>query len=377
MQYKLSMTQTTTECASGPFDDSVRDLFTMMEQMMMKISDLEVGISDLEVGFKESKKEAHALRAYCKMLNREKICQKPKDYIIEESKDYDCSLSGMDLNTSIEALKKMNEFVNVDDSNTDELNEVTRQLELVLDDCKAFFELKTEDDTFCGDGNTDSTFVSTSFDDESVTEIYFDGDSLCLDDNDPHPDDDDIEGNFLSFCTRVDDSFLELLNDTVGYQERRSEMDYLAEGNAFIENQLLVEAIDQEKERNAVVRQDLDAEKMKRSRLEEELKKRRKEHANAPYTNCDDIQELMAKCQHAKVKMQAAEIDAQEALELALEALELGQEAADRQSELEEYLQHALDEVERLRDVVARREHSSGQQQDYFFECIDCSLELV
>ena len=60
-----------------------------------------------------------------------------------------------------------------------------------------------------------------------------------------------------------------------------------------------------------------------------------------------------------------------EALELALEALELGQEAAERQSELEEYLQHALDEVERLRDVVARREHSSGQQQEYFFECID------
>lgn len=334
MQYELSMTQTTTECASGHFDDSVRDLFMMMEQMMIKISDLEVGISDLEVGFKESNKEAHDMRAYCKLLNRAKICQKPKDYMIEEKKDYDCSLSGMDLNTSIEALKKMNEFVNVDDSNKDELNEVTRQLELVLDDCKAFFELKTEDDTLCGDGNTDSTFVSTSFDDDSVTEIYFDGDSLCLDDNDPHPDDDDdIEDQFLPFC---DDTFLELLNDTVGYQETRSEMDYLAEGNAFIEN------------------------------LEEE-----------PYTKCDDIQELMAKCQHATVKKQAAEFDAQEALELALEALELGQEAAHRQSELEEYLQHALDEVERLRVVVARKEHSSGQQQEYFFECIECSLELV
>ena len=328
MQYEHSMVLTTTEYASGPLDDLVRDL-------LMKIADLEVGL-------KESRKEIHDLRAYCKMLNREKNYQKPKDY---EFKEYDCSLSGMDLNTSIEALKKITEFINVDDSDTNELNEVTRQLEVALDDCKEYLDLKAEDDTFCGDGNTDITFMSTSFDD---------GDSLCLDDNDPCPDDD------------------ALLPDTTGYQGSRSEMDYLAEGNVIVENQLLVEAIDKEKECNAVVRQDLEAEKMEKSQLEEELKKQRKEHADAQHTYCDDIQEYMAKCQHAKFKMQAAEFNAQEVLELAQEALELGQEAAERQSEVEEVLQIVLDEVEMLRDVVDRREHSSGQQQEHFFECIDC-----
>jgi hypothetical protein len=146
--------------------------------------------------------------------------------------------------------------------------------------------------------------------------------------------------------------------DTMSFFQAQQEAQSNAEDVLSLshEVQKLQEQIDKEKESNAVVRRDLESETIKRLQLEEELKNRRKEHADAQHVYCDDIQELMAECQHAKVKIQAADFDAQEALELA-------QLADENRTEMEVFLQHALDEVERLRDVMARREHLSGQQQ--------------
>ena len=125
--------------------------------------------------------------------------------------------------------------------------------------------------------------------------------------------------------------------------------------NLSLEVQNLKEQINKEKDINATMKRDLEVEKEERLQVEEELKKHQKEHADAQHIYCDDIQELMAECQHAKVKIQAAEYDAQEALELA-------HEAAGSRTEMEVFLQHALDELELLREGVARREHLPGQQ---------------
>jgi hypothetical protein len=125
--------------------------------------------------------------------------------------------------------------------------------------------------------------------------------------------------------------------------------------NLSMEVQNLKEQIRKEKEINAMTTRDLEVEKEGKLQVEEELKKQRTEYAETQHTYCDDIQELMADCQHAKVKIQAAEHDAQEALELA-------HEAAESRTEMEVFLQYALDELEGLRDGVAGRGHVIGKQ---------------
>lgn len=226
MQYEVSMTLSERESTNEWLNGSLVGIFASMEQMKRKISELEKELKD-------SKK--------CK-----KICRKNSH---QESED-DCSFTDMGMNTSIlEALEKMNEFVNVDDSNQGDLDEVTRQLEFVLNRCK--WE-KGEDETFFGDGSTGSTFLPNSFDDDSEVEIFFDGDSLCLDED--HGCDEKTEYELCQFptqvetlCTRVDGSFLERLKDTMGYhlmnefdKEGISKMN-LGEKDIFVD---MIEALD-------------------------------------------------------------------------------------------------------------------------------------
>lgn len=109
-----------------------------------------------------------------------------------------------------------------------------------------------------------------------------------------------------------------------------------------LEVQTLKAELKKEKEEHQLVIENLKREKATRIKVEDELQERRRDHANAQNTYCDDVQQLMAECQQAKVKIRAAEQDAEEALNLA-------QDSAKSREEMEGFLQRALDELEQLR----------------------------
>ncbi len=106
--------------------------------------------------------------------------------------------------------------------------------------------------------------------------------------------------------------------------------------------QTLKAQLQREIEEHQLVIQDLQREKSTRKMVEEELEQRKKEHANARAIYLQDVQQLMAECQEAKLRFRAAEQDAQEALELA-------EDSAQKRDEMERFLQAALDELEQLR----------------------------
>ena len=238
MQYEVSMTLSESDLTNGLLNDSLRDISASMEQMMtQKISELEEELHDAP------KKGSTDLRAYCRKSN-------------QENEEHDCSFTNEGMNTSMQALKKMNEFINIDDSNKVGLDEVTRQLEFVLDRCK----LEMGDDICFGDESTGSTFVPTSFDDGSETECYFDGDSLCLDEEHGREEEtkpiDQIGGELSQFpthvdtlCTGVDGSFLERLKDTMGCDfvnrfDKESIYEMKLGQDILVEKQMLIEALD-------------------------------------------------------------------------------------------------------------------------------------
>ncbi len=138
------------------------------------------------------------------------------------------------------------------------------------------------------------------------------------------------------------------IEDLPFFKSQQIRSEELAHSNAedvlslSLEIQNLQAQLRKERESHQITLEEVKREKSTRIKIEDELQERRREHAVAQNTYCDDVQELMAECQQAKVKIRAAEQDAEEALELA-------EENAKSRAEMEGFLQRALDELESLR----------------------------